>query len=52
MMNNLFVDMLDKGVMVFLDNMLIYNTTVEERFELLEKVFECLHKYKFYFKLK
>ena len=51
-MNNLFVDMLDKGVIVFLDDMLIYSTMVEEHFELLEKVFTCLHKYEFYCKLK
>ena len=51
-MNNLFVDMLDKRVIAFLDDVLIYSTTVEEHFELLEKVFACLHKYKFYCKLK
>ena len=51
-MNNLFADMLDKGVIVFLDDVLIYSTMVEEHFELLEKVFACLHKYKFYCKLK
>ena len=51
-MNNLFMDMLDKGVIVFLDDMLIYSTMAEEHFELLEKVFSCLHKYKFYCKLK
>ena len=44
--------MLDKGVIVLLDDVLIYNTTAEEHFELLEKVFACLHKYKFYCKLK
>ena len=41
MMNNLLEDMLDKGVVVFLDDMLIYSTTVEEHFALLEKVFAC-----------
>ena len=51
-MNNLFVDMLDKGVVLFLDDVLIYSTIVEEHFELLEKVFACLHKYKFYCELK
>ena len=44
--------MLDKGVMVFLDDVLIYSTTAEEHFELLEKVFAHLSKYKFYCKLK
>ena len=51
-MNNLFADMLDKGVIVFLDDMLIYNIMVEEHFELLEKVFAYLRKYEFYCKLK
>ena len=40
-MNNLFMDMLDKRVVVLLDNILIYSATVEEHFELLEKVFAC-----------
>ena len=44
-MNNLFVDLLDNGVVIFLDNMLIYNTIIEEHFKLLEKVFTCLHKH-------
>ena len=44
MMNNLFMDILDKGVIVFLDGMLIYSTMVEEHFQLLEKVFACLGK--------
>ena len=46
------MDMLDKGVVIFLDNMLIYTTVAEEHFELLEKVFTCLYKYEFYCKLK
>ena len=52
MMNNLFTDMLDKGMIVFLDDVLIYNTMAEKYFELLEKVFACLQKYEFYCKLK
>ena len=51
-MNNLFMDMLDNGVVVFLDNAVIYSTIVEKYFELLEKIFTCLGKYKFYCKLK
>ena len=31
-MNNLFKDMLDQGVVVFLDDMLIYSTTLEGHF--------------------
>ena len=41
-MNNLFEDMLDQGVVVFLDDVLIYSTTLEGDFKLLEKVFACL----------
>ena len=51
-MNNLFIDMLNKGVVVFLHDQLIYSTILEEHFELLEKVFACLNKYEFYCKLK
>ena len=29
MMNNLFMNLLDRGVVVFLDDILIYSTTVE-----------------------
>ena len=50
--NNLFVDMLDKRVVVFLDDMLIYGTMVEKHFELLENVFACLYNYEFHCKLK
>ena len=32
MMNNLFVDILDKGVVAFLDDILIYSTIAEEAF--------------------
>ena len=48
MMNNLLMDLLDNGVLVFLDDMLLYSIIVEEHFKLLEKVFACLCKYKFY----
>ena len=39
--------MLDKGVVVFLDDVLIYSTIVEKHFKLLEKVFAHLYKYIF-----
>ena len=51
-MNNLFMDLLDNAVVVFLDDILMYSTMVEENFILLEKVFSCLRKYEFYCKLK
>ena len=52
MMNNLFEDMLYQGVVVFLDDMLIYSTMLEGYSKLLEKVFTCLWRYEFYCKLK
>ena len=52
MMNNLFKDMLDQGVVVFLNDMLMYSTTSEGHFKLLEKVFVHLQRYGFYYKLK
>ena len=36
-MNNMFVDLLNKGVVVFLDDVLIYSITMEEYFELLRE---------------
>ena len=33
MMNNLFIEMMDKGVVVFLYDILIYSITVKKRFE-------------------
>ena len=47
MMNNLLEDMLNKVVIVFLDDILIYSTMVEEHFTLLEKAFAHLHKHEF-----
>ena len=40
-MNNLFSDMLDSGVAVFLDDILVYLCIVDEHFTLLEKVLVC-----------
>ena len=50
--NNLFVDFLDKKVLVFLDNTLIYSITAEKHFKLLEKEFACLCRHIFYCKMK
>ena len=41
-MNNLFSDMLDSGVAVFLDDILMYSCMVNEHFTLLEIVLVCL----------
>ena len=51
-MNNLFKDMLDQGVVVFLDDVLIYSTTLQGHFKFLEKKFAHLQRYEFYCKLK
>ena len=49
---NLFIDILDKRVVVLLDIILIYSNITEEHFKLLFKIFTCLHQYEFYCKLK
>ena len=51
-MNNLFADLLDKGVVVFLDDILIYSNNLEEHYRLLQLVFQRLQGHAFYCKLK
>ena len=51
MINNLFIKILDKGVVVFLDVRQIYSTMAEIYFKLLEKVFTRFCKHAFYCKL-
>ena len=51
-MNNLFVDLLDKGVVVFLDDILIYSDTLQRHLALLRQVFDRLRKHNFFCKLK
>ena len=43
-MNHLFADLLDQGVVVFLDNILIYSENVTDHFQLLATVFDRLRK--------
>ena len=50
--NNPFTDLLDKRVVVFLENILINSMILEEHFELLDKVFTHLNNHAFYYKLK
>ena len=51
-MNWLFEDFLDQGVVIFLDNILIYSTMVKQHLNLLKKVFLRLQQYYYYCKLK
>ena len=51
-MNNLFLDILNSGVAVFLDDILVYSCTINEHFTLLEQVLVHLYQYTFYCKLK
>ena len=41
-MNNLFSDFLDRGVVAFMDDVLIYSSTIEEHELLLKAVFSRL----------
>ena len=51
-MNNQFINMLEKGVVVSLDNVVIYSYIAEEHLKLLMRVFTYLHKRAIYCKLK
>ena len=51
-MNNLFRDMLDQGVVVFFDDVLIYSDTEEEHWQLVEQVLARLREHAFFCKLK
>ena len=51
-MSNLFSNMLDFGMAVFLDDILVYSCMVKEHFMLLEKVLVYLCQYIFYCKVR
>ena len=41
-MNNVFMNLLDSGVLVYMDDILVYSKTVAEHKILLHKVFDLL----------
>ncbi|CAM6084981.1 unnamed protein product [Calypogeia fissa] len=43
-MNTIFHDLLDQGVVVFIDDILVYSKTLEEHEQLLKEVFRRLRK--------
>lgn len=47
LMNKIFAHLLRKGVLVFMDDILIYSKTLEEHNALLKQVFEILHHHRF-----
>ena len=51
-MNNIFFDLLDRGVLVYLDDILVYSKTVAEHKQLLNQVFSLFSKYKLFLKEK
>lgn len=50
LMNTIFSKLLRKGVLVFMDDILVYSAALEERLALLQQVFEILAEHKFYIK--
>lgn len=50
MMNRVFFDLLDEGVLCYLDDLLIYSKTVEQHKIVLDKVFSLLARHKLYIK--
>lgn len=49
-MNTVFFKLLDKGVVIYLDDILVYSKTVAEHQQLLKQVFELLNHYQLYVK--
>ncbi|WVZ86489.1 hypothetical protein U9M48_033254 [Paspalum notatum var. saurae] len=50
LMNKIFMDELDKHVIVFIDDILVYSKTIEEHEEHLRKVLEKLRSHQLYAK--
>lgn len=49
-MNEIFADLLRQGVLVFMDDILIYSKSLEDHILMLQKVFALLENYKFLIK--
>ena len=52
MMNEVFLEYIDKFVVVYLDDMVVYSTALEEHVEHLKSVFAKLREHKLYVKLE
>lgn len=50
-MNTLFASLLRKGVLIFMDDILVYSKTMEEHCALLTKVFDIIRHNRFFVKL-
>jgi hypothetical protein len=46
----IFAELLRKGVLVFMDDILIYSTTLQDHAALLQKVFQILEQHQFLIK--
>ena len=49
-MNTVFFKLLDKGVVIYLDDILVYSKSIEEHQRLLKEVFSLFNEYKLYVK--
>jgi hypothetical protein len=49
-MNEIFATLLRKGVLVFMDDILVYSATIDEHVHLLKQVFNILEKHQFLIK--
>ena len=51
-MNRAFFELLDKDVLIYLDDILVYSKDVETHVKLLDQVFALLNRYKLHVKAK